>query len=173
MHEESAKSSAAGAEWAKAWADMFSRFAEATGPPGLNGLTPEIALEARTAQLKWWSDYFNRLMRSQGFLDTMKDSMAAASQSRKAANDFLGEVHHTLQEATREDIDHLSRSLRHQQREVGAALRDIRRRLARLSRDVAELKNGRAVDHPAETARGDPPPALPNASAKPRARKRR
>jgi hypothetical protein len=103
----------------------------------------------------------------------MKDSMAATSRSRKQANDFLGEMQHALQGATREDIDHLSRSLRRQQREIGAALRDIRRRLADLSRLVAALTNGQSGDdEPAETAPAEPRPAPRNRPAKARTRKK-
>ena len=46
------------ADWASAWFDMLSKF---TGSirPGLV-LPPEIALQARSAQLKWWSEYCDR-----------------------------------------------------------------------------------------------------------------
>jgi hypothetical protein len=174
MHDESPHSSVSGADWASAWFDMLSKLTESMPPLGLNGLPPEIAQQARAAQLKWWSEYCDRVMRSPGFLEAMKDSMAATSRSRKQANDFLGEMQHALQGATREDIDHLSRSLRRYEKQVGAALRDIRRRLADLSRRVAALTDGRPDgDDPAGTAPADPRPAARNGRAKPRRRKKK
>ncbi len=173
MPEEPADNKVNSTGWASAWFDMLSKFTGSMPPLGLDGLPPEIALQARSAQLKWWSEYCDRLMRSPGFLEAMKDSMAATSRSRKQANDFLGEMQHALQGATREDIDHLSRSLRRQQREIGAALRDLRRRVADLSRQVAALTNGQSGnDDPTETAPAEPRPAPRNRPAKARSRKK-
>jgi hypothetical protein len=173
MPDESANGPVPTPDWASAWFDMFSRFTESVPPLGSSGLPPEIALQARAAQLKWWSEYCTRLMRSPGFLEAMKESMAAASRSRKQANDFLGEMQHALQGATREDVDHLTRGLRRHQREVNTALRQIRRRLADLSRRVTALGNGRPdEDLPAEATPADRRAAPSNGPPKPRVRKK-
>jgi hypothetical protein len=159
MHEESAKSAPAAPDWASAWFDMLSK-ASAAMPSLGAAVPPEIVRQLQTAQLKWWSDHCSEFLRSPGFLKAMKDSMAAATQSREQANKLFGELHHAFQGATREDIDHLSRSLRRHQEDVGAALRDIRRRLSDLSRRVAALKNGQPANGDAvERSPANPPPA--------------
>ena len=175
MHDESPKNTPAGADWAGAWFDVLSKLAASVPPVGLDGVPPDVARQAQAAQLKWWNEYCSQLMRSPSFLEAMKQSMASASRSRKQANEFLGEMQHSLQGATREDIDHLSRSFRRHEEHASVALRDIRRRLADLSRRVTALANGRAEEREAaETTPAEPRPAPRRTRpAKPRTRKQR
>ena len=77
----------------------------------LMAFLPRSLGSSGTAQLKWWSDYCSRFMRSPEFLAAMRNSMAAVTESRKQANDMLGEMQHVLQGATREDIDRLTQRL--------------------------------------------------------------
>jgi hypothetical protein len=144
MHHESEQADA-GLEWAGAWCDMLSKWAAPMRPFTPDGVPPEIGRELRSAQLKWWGDYWNRFLRSPEFLAAMKNWMATVTESRQQANDLLGEVQHAMQGATREDIDRLAQALRRHEENARLGTERIVRQLNRLSRRLAALENGAGI----------------------------
>jgi hypothetical protein len=101
----------------------------------------------RSAALDEWARMWDQFLRSPQFLTMMQQSLAGSVQWRKQWNDWLGEVQHQFQGASRQDVDQLMLGLRHlEQRMV-----DVTEKLnARLDELTERLDAGQYGDEEVE-----------------------
>lgn len=150
-------------EGANAFMKMWSDFAASMTQAGMTfsseTLPPDAARQIRNQMLSSWSDYCERFMRSDEFREMMGQSLASAIQARRHLNDFLGQVQHELQGASRQDIDQLMLSLRHIERRVVDGMERLSERLdhldARLSRLESAAARSRSKKSDREKKKGD------------------
>lgn len=102
----------------RAWSDFASQMMKAGVAFTPDSAPPQAAKEIRSAMFKAWGDYCDQFMRSPEFLDMMKQSLSVSVQARKQLNDFLGQVQHDFQGASRQDVDQLMLSFRRLERRI-------------------------------------------------------
>jgi hypothetical protein len=131
---------APGAEFVKAWTDMMGRMAMAPMAFSTGSTPPEAAREMRSALLSAWSEYFDRFFRSSDFLDLMRQSFSGNVEIRRQLNDFLGELRHTFQGPSRQDVDQLMLAIRHLEERIVDDLDRISARLEDLDSRLGALE---------------------------------
>jgi hypothetical protein len=120
--------------------DLATKLTEATLSSTTPQTPPDAFRQIRTAQLNAWGDYFQELMRTPEFLDAVKQWTALNVQFRKQMSDFLGQMQHEFQGASRQDIDQLMLSMRHLERRVVEGVEQLTARLDRLDGCLASLR---------------------------------
>ena len=135
-----------------AFTRMWSQFAAKMMELGLSfapqATPPEAAREVRSSLLRAWADYCDQFMRSEEFLNMLKQSLAGAIQARQQLNNFLGEMQHNFQGTSRQDADELMASLQRVERRLLDETQRIAARLDELSARLAKVErlSGRPDD---------------------------
>ncbi len=130
----------AGDLFTKMWTDFASRMA-ASGTSGpTDSLGPQVARQMRDTFFANWSEACDRYMRSDEFRQVMRESMAAAVELRKQLNSQLGEFQHTMQGASRQDIDRLLTSVSHLEARVTDTFEQLLDRFEELTGRVESLE---------------------------------
>jgi hypothetical protein len=137
----------------RAWSDFASKMMGAGLAFTPDSTPPDAARQMRSAMFQAWSDYFDQFMRSAEFLDMMKQSLTAATQMRRQMNDFLGQVQHDFQGASRQDLDQVIASLRNLERHVTDSTEQISAHLEKLSRRLDKLERTLQSDGDRSAAR--------------------
>ncbi len=70
----------------------------------------------------------------------MKQSMGTSLKARKQWNDFMGQVQHGLQMATRQDVDQILSSLHHAERRILDRIEELTEQLESLEGKVETLE---------------------------------
>ncbi len=100
---------------AEAFTKMWSDFATKAASNGFtlpqNQSPADAAKQMRDTFFAAWSDACERYMRSSEFQQMMRDTMKMAIEMRQQMNQQMGEMQHAMQGATRQDMDHLMRSV--------------------------------------------------------------
>lgn len=99
--------------------DMFTRmWSDFATKMASNGFTmprdqspQDAAKQMRDTFFAAWSDACEKYMRSSEFQQMMRDSMKAAIELRKQMNEQMGQMQHTMQGASRQDIDKLMQNV--------------------------------------------------------------
>jgi hypothetical protein len=123
------------------WSDFATQMMRAGTAFSPTSTPPQAAREMRAALFKAWSDYCDQFMRSQEFLGMMQQSLAASIQARKQLNDFLGQVQHEFQGASRHDVDQIMLSMRHMERRFVDAMERLSEQLDRLGERLERMEN--------------------------------
>jgi len=157
--------------WSEGVLRMMQAAAGATpwtpwGAPAPASPPSDVPRQFRAAMLDAWTQWWDRFLRSPEFMETMKGSLDASTQWRKQLNEWLGNVHHEFQGASRQDLDEVIRSLRHVEERLADAIQAAVRTLAAQCEDTAaEVRRLRAaVDgrdrpealDPGQPSRGEP-----------------
>lgn len=108
----------------KFWTDMMAQMGQAAaqgGMPGAStngrsaGSAPAFTDAAKSMQRAFFdamAKYFDDFMRSEQFLDHMKQTMDQSIQMKKMMDDFLIQAQTTLQSPVRGDVEDLAHLLR-------------------------------------------------------------
>ena len=105
-------------QYGKMWSDFAATLTKAGMAFSPEDTPPDAARSVRTNVLKAWSQYCDDFLRSQEFVNTMKQSMKQSIEFKKQMNQMLGNVHHEFQGASRQDIDHLMQTISHLERRI-------------------------------------------------------
>ena len=126
------------------WTDFATKMTEAGLAFSPQVTPPEAFRQLRSTMLRTWAEYCDQFMRTDEFLAMMKQSLDGAIQARRQLNDFLGEVQHHLQGASRQDLDKVMTALESLQRRltderdaIDARLDELGERLAGVERTAA------------------------------------
>lgn len=118
---------------ANAWFDLWWKMLSA-GLSASPGATPlEAAREVRSATLDAWGQAWERFLRSNEFLEAMKQAVGANVQFRRQLNDFFAQVHHEFQGPNQQDFDYLAGVLKRIERSVQDGFDRLERRIDELS----------------------------------------
>jgi hypothetical protein len=129
------------------WSDVATKMMQAGTSLPPQAPPPDAARQIRANMLDMWAQSWDQFLRSGPFLEMMKQSMAGTVQARRQMNEFLGEMQHQFQAASRQDIDEIMLSLRHlEQRMVDA----VEKMDARLDDLTARLDDGEGPAGPAD-----------------------
>lgn len=123
------------------WTQFASKMMAAGMAPMPDGSPFDAARQFRSAMFKAWGDYLDEYMRSEAFLETMRQTLDGASQARKQLNDFLGRVQHEMQGASRQDVDQLMAAMQHVERRIVNQSERIAERLEDLALRVERLES--------------------------------
>jgi len=124
----------------KMWSDFAAQMMRA-GTAFTPDRTPsDMTKEMRSAMFKAWSEHLDQFMRSPDFLDALKQSMGTSLKARKQWNDFMGQVQHGLQMATRQDVDQILSSLHHAERRILDRIEELTEQLESLEGKVETLE---------------------------------
>ncbi|MEN6495423.1 MAG: hypothetical protein ABFD16_14175 [Thermoguttaceae bacterium] len=107
------------------WFDLASKMSQTMPAFSPQQTPPEAFRQLRSAQLGAWGDCFQELMRKPEFLEAVKQWTSFTVQARKQWSDFLGQLQHEFQGASRQDIDQLMLSLRHLESRVVEGVEEI------------------------------------------------
>lgn len=129
---------------ADAFTRMWTEFASQMMASGMGfspqSTPPEAARQARSTMFRAWNEYCDQFMRSGEFLEAMKTSLDGAMQARRQLNEFLGQMQHEFQGASRQDVDQLMASLEHLERRIVDESERISSRLDELAERVEKLE---------------------------------
>ncbi len=89
------------------WTEFASKMVQAglAAPPGTP--PPQAARQVRSALFKAMADACDDYLRSPQFLEMMRQSLRHSIQLRQQCNEFLGQMWHESQCASRQDVDSL------------------------------------------------------------------
>lgn len=129
--------------WMKMWSDMMTNVASATmkaasgasapaSPP-----PPDPARQMRDAFFDAWSKYCDEFMRSEPFLQMMRQSMQNSLAFRQQVNQFLSRSLSNAQMPNRSDTEDILRMLHSVEDRVLDRLDDLVRRVELLERSAA------------------------------------
>ena len=99
--------------FAKMWSEFASKLASAGFTMPQDESPVDMAKQMRNTFFSSWTEACDRYMRSEEFLQMMRESMKAAIDLRRQLNEQLGEVHSAMQGASRQDIDRMMQSIEH------------------------------------------------------------
>ena len=105
-------------QYGKMWSDFAATLTKAGMAFSPEDTPPDAARSVRTNVLKAWSQYCDDFLRSEEFVNTMKQSMKQSIEFKKQMNQMMGNVHHEFQGASRQDIDHLMQTISHLERRI-------------------------------------------------------
>jgi len=125
------------------WIDFTSKMVEATMSFSPQQAPPDALREIRTAQLNACAEYWQEWMRSPEFLAWTRQWLAGNVQMRKQLSEFLGQLQHEFQGASRQDIDQLMLSLRHLEQRIVDSTERISNQLGEFETRLAELEKSR------------------------------
>ncbi len=147
------------------WTDFMTKLMAATTAFTPTATPPEAAREVRSASLRAWAEFWERMMRTPEFLQSMQQSLAANIDFRKQFSDLMGQVQHEFQGASRQDMDQLMRALRRVEHRISDGIDRIGDRVDELHRRLGDLEDRFECDdsnhdehrHPSgEVAAGQP-----------------
>jgi hypothetical protein len=110
------------------WTDFAQKMTQ-MGAVSPSATPPEAARQMRSTMLDAWTQAWDQWMRSPQFLEMMRQSMASSVDSRRQWNNFLGEMQHQFQSASRQDVDELMLAMRHLEQRMVDAVEKIDHRL--------------------------------------------
>jgi hypothetical protein len=118
----------------EAWNSFWSDFLSKSMPPGVSPTTPpaEFAERMRKGFFEAMSKYFEEYLRSESFLNSMKQSMDHALAWQQAMNQYMQNSLSSAQAPTRADADHVVLLIRGMEDRVMARLDDLTERVERL-----------------------------------------
>ncbi|MFZ5831970.1 MAG: hypothetical protein ACOY3P_17945 [Planctomycetota bacterium] len=129
--------------WTKMWRDFATSATQAGMAFSTGSSPPDAARQMRSALFSAWTAYCDQFMRSEEFRQMMKQSLSAAIDFRRQMNDFLGQMQHEFQGATRQDVDQLMRSMQHVERRVVDSLERVSSQIDELGERLARLERRR------------------------------
>jgi len=149
------------AAYSKMWMDFTTRVM--TAGMSFNPSTPsmENADQLRKAVLGAVSEYFDTVMRSPQFLDTMKQSMDNAMAFRQQMNQCMTAVRHDTQGSAKEDTDSLMVTMRHMGSRLFDRLDQLESRLDAISNRLEALNPNGKAEPPAGADAPAPQPKTP------------
>jgi hypothetical protein len=120
-------------------------------PPG-EQTPPDVAQQMREATFTAMAQYTDKFMRSEQFLEMIKQSLDASIAFRKQLNEFLTQAHHGVQSVAKQDVDAMSLAVRHLETRVLGRIEELCSKLDEVSQRLDALEsdrakgNGRAVE---------------------------
>jgi hypothetical protein len=130
------------------WADFMTKLMAATMAATPRATPPEAAREIRSASLRAWDEFWEQMMRTPEFLQSMQQSLAANIAIRKQFSDLMGQVQHEFQGVSRQDMDQLMRALRSVEHRISDGLDRIGDRVDELHRRLGALEGRFECDAP-------------------------
>lgn len=117
-----------------AWNSFWSDFLTKSMQSGVSPMTPpaEFAERMRKSFFEAMSKYFEEYLRSEAFLNSMKQSMDHALAWQQAMNQYMQKSLSSAQAPTRADADHVVLLIRGMEDRVMARLDDLTERVERL-----------------------------------------
>jgi polyhydroxyalkanoate synthesis regulator phasin len=160
MDVESEKDPGSDSRWLGIWFDFAAKMMESARGLTAQQTPPEAFRQIRSAQLKAWDNLWQQAVRTPEFLEMVKQGMAMNVQARKQINDFLAQLQHEFQGASRQDVDQLMISMRHVERRVvdgieriASQLDDLEARLAALEKSPPSSDDEAESDEPPEQSK--------------------
>lgn len=158
MSSSTSSQEKAGADFAEAgqmftrmWTDFASKMAASGMAPPSGEASADMARQMRDTFFAAWTDACDRYMRSEEFRQMMRESMSAAIELRKQLNQQLGDFQHTMQGASRQDVDRLLQSIDSLETRVNETLEQLMRRLQSLDERLASVEQQRSTGKQAAT----------------------
>jgi len=138
------------------WAEFAAKMATAgmTVDPSGGQSPPDAAKSVRAAALSAMSQYAQQFMRSQQFMEMMKQSMDASIAWQRQMNDFLTKAHHAGESVARSDLSDLHQSVRHLEQRTLDQMEQLAAKLDQISQrlDAIEERNDRNSDEQMQTS---------------------
>jgi hypothetical protein len=128
------------------WTDFMTKLMAASTAFTPTATPPEAAREIRSASLRAWTEFWERMMRTPEFLQSMRQSLAANIELRKQFSDLMGQVQHEFQGVSRQDMDQLMRALRRVEHRISDGIDRIGDRVDELHRRLDALEVRREGD---------------------------
>jgi hypothetical protein len=125
------------------WIDFATRMTTAGDMAPNPCTTPtDAARDARSNIFETMTRYTDEFLRSEQFLQLMKQSLDASLLFRQQMNDFLTQAHHEMKGVAQEDVDNVLRSVRRMEKRTLEQLLAISSRLDEVTRRLEELEAG-------------------------------
>lgn len=140
-------------QFTRLWTDFASKMAAAGMSYTPDQAPPEASRAMRDAMLGAMGEACDQYMRSPEFLGVMRTSMQEAIALRKQLNDFLGQMQHEMQGASRQDMDQLMQALSHIEKRVVNGLERLTERVDDLSDRLDRIEQGGTAPAPKRTTR--------------------
>jgi hypothetical protein len=116
----------------KMWSDFTAQMMRTGMAFTPDRTPPEMNQEMRSAMFKAWGEFLDQFMRSPDVLHAMQQSMGASLKARKQWNDFMGQMQHGFQLATRQDVDQILSSVHHAERRIIDRIEELSEQLETL-----------------------------------------
>ncbi len=131
------------AAFQKMWMESVSKLVQASFnfPPNT---TPDAWRQVRSSMFRALGESWEQFMRSEPFLEGMKQWMDTAVCVRKMSSDFLAKARNEMQAPSRDDIDTVMLTVRHLENRLLDRLDNMAAQIATLeSRTSNKQSNGR------------------------------
>jgi hypothetical protein len=127
----------------KMWSDFTAQMMRAGMAFTPNRTPSDMTQEMRSAMFKAWGEYLDQFMRSPDFLEAMQRSLGTSLKARKQWNDFMGQMQHGLQIATRQDVDQILSSLHHAERRIIDRIEELTEQMEALEGKLEASEKGK------------------------------
>lgn len=119
-----------------AWNSFWSEFLSKSVPPGASPISPptDFAERMRKSFFEALTKYFEEYLRSEAFLNSMKQSMDHALAWQQALNQYMQKSLSAAQSPTRADADHVVLLIRGMEDRVMARLDEVTQRIEKLEK---------------------------------------
>jgi len=152
--------------WTRIWMETAAQAMQPWLSAGGTTQSPELIRKGRADWMQFWSESFERWLRSPAFLDAQKQMLDGNLAVRKQFRAAMRKMQRELQLAGREDIDALEAAIRRSERRVLDQLEELSAQLRAVEAKVGRAR--RRGKRPADSENG-----APDASANGSRRKRR
>jgi hypothetical protein len=122
------------------WLDFFSRMGAMATSVRPGAAPPEASRQMRSAMMNAMAEQFEQFMRSEQFLQAMKQSMDASLDWQKQYQTMLTTMRHQFQGVATQDVDAVMVMLRHMETRVLEKLDAMETRLGDLAERLDELE---------------------------------
>lgn len=132
------------------WGDMFSRMGISGVPGAAAPMSQETAKQMQRIFLDAMAKYFDEFMRSDQFLNMIKESMDRSLAFKQQVDQFLTQLYRGAQMPAKADVDDISGLLR-------SVEKNVLDRLAQLEEKVAAVEDSRPMGNGAGASRAPQP----------------
>jgi len=119
-------------QMSEVWLDMLARMGPLFAQTKIGEPPPEMAKQFRSAVFKSMADQVDEFMRSETFLQGMKEAMDNGLKFHKQYQNALGEFRHATEGVAISDVDALMRMLHQMETRILDRLEDLQERVQHL-----------------------------------------
>jgi len=116
------------------WTDVAAKMMAGGVAVGPDANSPEGARRMRGILFEAMSQAIDKFMRSEPFLELMKQTLAASMESRQQLNRMMTRAQHEFQRPARQDVDNLQLSMQHVERRILDRVEELTAKVEELNR---------------------------------------
>jgi ABC-type transporter Mla subunit MlaD len=134
------------ARWGKLWMDLTAQVmaADLTAEPG--AAPGDAARQVRSAVFDVMARAADQFMRSPEFLELIKQASQASNAYMKQVNHAMTGLRHRTQGLARQDMDEVSRLIRHAEQRLLDRMEELSLKVDDLADDVRQMQDGEGAE---------------------------